>query len=128
MRLSVQHARHKRIATALAICAAAFLPTASVEMRFEARTSGKCTDASGWAWVGSEAECEEGATALRWRDTIANVTYGQDYPRGCYYTDSGVLYFNAYNSRKSCSTSETCMCTTGTCRRSGSTKPPKQRG
>ena len=38
---------------------------------FEARTSGLCTDKSGWAWVGSQAECEEAARAKGWPDTDA---------------------------------------------------------
>ena len=34
------------------------------ETGFMERTSGRCTDESGWGWVGSEAECEEGARGL----------------------------------------------------------------
>jgi hypothetical protein len=72
-RLSVQpRVQHvQRIAAALALCATAFLPTASPATVFEARTSGLCTDKSGWAWVGSQAECEEAARAKGWPDTDA---------------------------------------------------------
>ena len=65
MRLSLQHvqpiARIARIAAALAICAAAFLPTASPDMGFEARTSGRCTDKSGWALAALVAAPAAGA-------------------------------------------------------------------
>ena len=59
MRLSFQHLQ--RIAAALAICAAAFLPTASPDMGFEARTSGRCTDKSGWALAALVAAPAAGA-------------------------------------------------------------------
>ena len=89
---------------------------ASAAEGFKERTSGRCTDESGWGWVESIAQCEEGARALGWGGMSAGYdeTFGK--PRGCYKDSRDSLYFNSMTtSKKPCHASYTCVCTL-TCR------------
>ena len=85
------------------------------ETVFKERTGGYCTDESGWAWVGSEAECEEGARALGWGDTTAtddNQASGEEYdPPGCYFEGNSLKMNPSQKNTGACTTSDICMCT-----------------
>ena len=103
-------------ATAATVCLAAWAAAsgvrgASAARLVEARTSGFCTDKSGWARAGSSAECEEGARALGWGDTTATGWSVSWLPRGCYKDSYGLFFNTDTSSRTPCSTSRTCMCT-----------------
>jgi len=81
---------------------------------FEERTSGKCEDKSGGAPVGSQAECEEGGSALGLPGTTADVMSGDHRPSGCFKNfATGNLYFNTDTAGTSCSDSKICICTQG---------------
>ena len=77
----------------------------------ETRTSGYCTDKSGWAWVGSQAECEEAATTLGYSDTTAQVGSYSGDPRGCWHNYGSPRFNTRTSSTTSCTTTRTCMCT-----------------
>ena len=84
---------------------------------FEARSSGKCTDEPEGAWIETKSKCEEGIRALGWVDP-SGFQYADDnypaphWPRGCYRTSNGYLYFNTNDFQDiNCGyDSKTCIC------------------
>ena len=81
------------------------------EAMYAERESGLCTDGGAAGWLTTAAACNEGAGAVGW-DVGARTASVSGYPRGCFRTDSGTLYFNTdTSSTTSCESYYKCLCT-----------------
>lgn len=75
-------------------------------------TMGRCQGTR--AWVGSKADCEEGARRLVLPDTTASGTSQPSRPYGCYYERSTrLLYWNPAGGRNSDDTVRISVCSSG---------------
>jgi hypothetical protein len=89
--------------------AEAVATAAAVPDEFKKRTSGSCTDESGWGWVTTQEDCEKGAKALGW-DSGTYVESEFSDPRSCSWCAGcikKVIWNTEASSTRDCSTSNT---------------------
>ena len=72
-------------------------------------TSGTCTT-NGRTSISSKAACEGAAKALGWSHTTATEETTSSWPKGCYKSSGGNLYFNSASSGTACQPTKVCAC------------------